>query len=157
MGPTPLTKSSQSKNVPVGMVLDQYTWIFVLSIFAGFVFSFGLGANDMANSFATSVGSKAITIFQAVIIAGIFEFLGAVLLGSSVTSTIKSGIAKSAAFSNAPELLMFGFFAVMVAGATWDLTATRYGFPVSPTHTVSKLSPSWLPRRRDRYHAYSGM
>jgi len=91
---------------------------------------------DMANSFATSVGSKAITIFQAVIIAGIFEFLGAVLLGSSVTSTIKSGIAKSAAFSNAPELLMFGFFAVMVAGATWDLTATRYGFPVSTTHTV---------------------
>jgi sodium-dependent phosphate transporter len=116
--------------------LDQYTWILVLSVIAGFVFSFGLGANDMANSFATSVGSKAITIFQAVIIAGLFEFLGAVLLGSSVTSTIKSGIAKTAAFSGSPELLMFGFFCVMVAGATWDLTATYYGFPVSTTHTV---------------------
>lgn len=62
-----------------------------------------------ANSFATSVGSKAITIFQAVIIAGIFEFLGAVLLGSSVTSTIKSGIAKSAAFSGAPGCFTCSF------------------------------------------------
>lgn len=107
-----------------------------MSLIAGFAFAFGLGANDMANSFATAVGAKAVTIFQAVVIAAIFEFLGAVLLGSAVTSTVKNSIADTSAFENVPELLMFGFFAVMVAGATWDITATHFGFPVSTTHTV---------------------
>ena len=73
------------------LFLEPYT-ILLIAGFIGFFMAFGIGANDVANSMGTSVGSKAITIKQAIIIAAIFEFLGAFLAGGEVTSTIRKGI-----------------------------------------------------------------
>lgn len=72
---------------------DQWLWIVIVGAFGAFFAAFGIGANDVANAYATSVGAKALTIKQAVILAGIFEFLGAVFLGSHVAKTIRKGIA----------------------------------------------------------------
>lgn len=72
---------------------DQFLWIVIVGAFGAFFAAFGIGANDVANAFATSVGAKAITLRQAIVFAGIFEFLGAILLGSHVTKTIRKGIA----------------------------------------------------------------
>ena len=76
----------------------DFTWILVLSFFAGFAASYGIGANDVANSFATSVGAKSLSISQAVYVASICEFTGAVLMGSQVTKTMRSGIADASCF-----------------------------------------------------------
>lgn len=72
---------------------DAFLWIVVVGAFGAFFAAFGIGANDVANAFATSVGAKALTIKQAVVLAGIFEFLGALFLGAHVTKTIRKGIA----------------------------------------------------------------
>ncbi|KAL3158523.1 hypothetical protein ABBQ38_010750 [Trebouxia sp. C0009 RCD-2024] len=115
---------------------DQYTWVFGIALIVAFGAAFGIGANDVANSFGTSVGAKAITIFQAVIIAAVCEFLGAVLLGANVTDTIKSNIAKQAPFVNNPELLMFGMFMVLCTACIWDNLCCHLELPVSTTHTT---------------------
>ena len=94
-----------------------------------------LGANDVANAFATSVGAKAITMRNAMVFAGIFEFLGAFLMGSSVTSTIQSKICDPKAFEEDPEMLMFGMSCVLVGIAVWLILATLYSLPVSTTHS----------------------
>ncbi|CAM9812642.1 unnamed protein product, partial [Sphacelaria rigidula] len=73
---------------------DQWLWIVIVGAFGAFFAAFGTGANDVANAFATSVGAKTLTIKQAVMLAGVFEFLGAVFLGSHVTKTIRKGIAE---------------------------------------------------------------
>ncbi|CAM9874410.1 unnamed protein product, partial [Laminaria digitata] len=72
---------------------DQFLWIVIMGAFGAFFAAFGIGANDVANAFATSVGAKAITLRQAICFAAVFEFLGALLLGSHVTKTIRKGIA----------------------------------------------------------------
>ncbi|CAN0456841.1 unnamed protein product, partial [Discosporangium mesarthrocarpum] len=85
-----------------------FLWIVILGAFGAFFSAFGIGANDVANAFATSVGAKALTLRQAVVLAGIFEFLGAVLLGSHVTKTIRKGIADVECFVDNPPVLMYG-------------------------------------------------
>ena len=82
---------------------------------------YGTGANDAANAFATSVGSKALTIKQAVVLAAIFETAGAVLMGNHVTETIRKGIADYKCFENDPELLMYG--------CMWVIFSVGFGFP----------------------------
>lgn len=94
-----------------------------------------LGANDVANAFATSVGAKAISMRNAMIFAGIFEFLGAFLMGSNVTETIQSKICDPHAFDDEPEMLMFGMACVLVGVAVWLILATLYSLPVSTTHS----------------------
>ena len=94
-----------------------------------------LGANDVANAFATSVGAKAISMKNAMIFAGIFEFLGAFLMGSNVTETIQSKICDPHAFDAEPEMLMFGMACVLVGVAVWLILATLYCLPVSTTHS----------------------
>ena len=79
--------------------LDQYTWILVFAGFLAFFAAYGIGANDVANAYATSVGAKSLTVRQAVILAAIFEFLGAVTMGSSVAKTIVSARARAHAAS----------------------------------------------------------
>ena len=85
----------------------------------GIFMAWGIGANDVANAMATSVGSKALTIKQAILVAAIFEFLGAVLAGGEVTSTIRKGIVDSNLLAGTPELLVFGMLASLLAAGTW--------------------------------------
>ncbi|KAJ3111271.1 Na+/Pi symporter [Phlyctochytrium bullatum] len=93
-------------------------------------------ANDVANSFATSVGSRSLTLFQAVCIAIFTEFGGAIALGAETASTIKDGIIKSALFNSRPDLLMAGFMCALIGSSTWVMYATYMGWPVSTTHSI---------------------
>ena len=98
----------------------------------------GVGANDVANAMGTSVGARAITIKQAIIIAMVFEFTGAWLAGGEVTSTIRSSIIdiESAGFDDRPELLIFGMLSSLLAAGIWLVVASKYGWPVSTTHSI---------------------
>jgi PiT family inorganic phosphate transporter len=98
--------------------------------------AWGIGANDVANAMATSVGSKALTIKQAILVAAVFEFLGAVLAGGAVTSTVRKGIVDAELLSGTPELLVYGMLAALLAAGTWLLIASRNGWPVSTTHSI---------------------
>jgi PiT family inorganic phosphate transporter len=98
--------------------------------------AWGIGANDVANAMGTSVGSKALTIKQAIIIAMIFEFAGAYLAGGEVTSTIRKGIIDPAYFTDIPHLLVYGMISALLAAATWLLVASALGWPVSTTHSI---------------------
>jgi PiT family inorganic phosphate transporter len=113
----------------------QYIYI-GLALAFGFFMAWGIGANDVANAMATSVGSKALTIKQAIIVAAIFEFTGAVLAGGAVTSTIRKGIVDADQLSDSPELLIYGMLAALLAAGTWLLIASRKGWPVSTTHSI---------------------
>ena len=94
-----------------------------------------IGGNDVANSFATSVGAKALTLRQVIVIASICEFSGAMLLGSKVTATIKESIVVGECYEDNPALLMFGMCIVLVGCAFWLIVATWFELPVSSTHT----------------------
>ncbi|MCG7529926.1 inorganic phosphate transporter [Psychrobium sp. MM17-31] len=102
----------------------------------GFFMAWGIGANDVANAMGTSVGSKALTIKQAILIAMVFEFAGAYLAGGEVTSTIRKGIIDASYFVDAPELLVYGMIASLLAAGTWLLVASYLGWPVSTTHSI---------------------
>lgn len=115
--------------------MDIYDLFFYLSLGAGFLMAFNLGANDVANSMASAVGARAITVRQAVFIASILNFVGAVFLGSHVTSTISKGIINPTAISD-PKLIMLGMFAALLAAAVWVLIATLTSLPVSSTHSI---------------------
>jgi PiT family inorganic phosphate transporter len=108
----------------------------VLACIFGLFMAWGIGANDVANAMGTSVGSGAITIKQAVIIAAIFEFTGAYLAGGSVTKTIRKGIIDAQVLSGTPELLVYGMLAALLAAGIWLLVASRFGWPVSTTHSI---------------------
>lgn len=95
-----------------------------------------LGANDVANSMGTSVGSKAITLRQAIIIAGVLEFLGAVLFGGRVSETLATGVVKPEEFIRSPQLFQLGMIAVLVSTGLWLQIATRKGLPVASSHAV---------------------
>ncbi len=107
-----------------------------LAALFGLFMAWGIGANDVANAMATSVGSRALTIRQAILVAAVFEFLGAVLAGGEVTSTIRKGIVDSSLLADTPELLIYGMLASLLAAATWLLVASRKGWPVSTTHSI---------------------
>ncbi len=115
--------------------MDIYDLFFYMSLGAGFLMAFNLGANDVANSMASAVGARAITVRQAVFIASILNFVGAVFLGSQVTSTISKGIINPAAM-NDPKLIMIGMFAALLAAGVWVLIATLTALPVSSTHSI---------------------
>ena len=108
----------------------------VLAALFGIFMAWGIGANDVANAMATSVGSKALTIKQAIMVAAVFEFLGAVLAGGAVTSTVRKGIVDAELLSGSPELLVYGMLAALLAAGTWLLIASRNGWPVSTTHSI---------------------
>eukprot|EP00210_Caulerpa_lentillifera_P005515 g5274.t1 len=114
----------------------EYDWIVTLGGFLAFFTAYGIGANDVANAFATSVGAKTLSISQAVIIAGIFEFAGAVLVGSQVTDTIRKNIADQEEFDDDPEVLMYGMICVLAATGIWLTLACFMELPVSTTHSV---------------------
>ena len=102
----------------------------------GLFMAWGIGANDVANAMATSVGSNALTIKQAIFVAAIFEFLGAVLAGGEVTDTVRKGIVDTGLLENSPKLLVYGMLAALLSAGTWLLIASRNGWPVSTTHSI---------------------
>lgn len=95
-----------------------------------------LGANDVANSMGTSVGSKAVTLKQAIVIAGVLEFTGAVLFGREVSSTLATSIANPDLFSTQPQTLLLGMVAVLISCGLWLQIATSRNLPVASSHAV---------------------
>jgi len=115
----------------------EYATIFIiLACIFGFFMAWGVGANDVANAMGTSVGSKAVTIKQAFIIAAIFEFAGAFLAGGEVTKTIRKGMIDAELLAGSPELVVYGMMASLLAAGIWLLLASRSGWPVSTTHSI---------------------
>ncbi len=111
-------------------------WYLGLAAAFGLFMAWGIGANDVANAMATSVGSKALTIKQAILVAAVFEFAGAFLAGGQVTATIRKGIIDASSVESNPELLIYGMLAALLAAAVWLLVASRKGWPVSTTHSI---------------------
>ena len=114
----------------------RYDWILALTTIAFVCSAFGNGANDVANSYATSVAARTLTMPQVGFLSAITEFVGAVGLGSRVTSTIKNGIISISRFEGRPGALMLAMGCAEVGSACWLLVATGLGFPVSTTQTV---------------------
>ena len=110
--------------------------ILISSAMLGFFTAYGVGANDVANAMGTSVGSKVLTIKQAVLVAAVFEFLGAFLAGGGVTQTIRKGVIDPALFDGNLEILIYGMISALFAAGTWLLVASLRGWPVSTTHTI---------------------
>mmetsp|Transcript_1903 Transcript_1903/g.2970 ORF Transcript_1903/g.2970 Transcript_1903/m.2970 type:complete len:566 (-) Transcript_1903:142-1839(-) len=115
---------------------QQYFWMTIAAGIFGFLMACGIGANDVANAFATSVSAKSVTLKQAVVIAGICEFLGAMLLGASVTSTIKGKMIDTSLYADEPGVLMYGMLTSLVAASFILAVANYLALPVSTTHTI---------------------
>ncbi|MGY9019695.1 MAG: inorganic phosphate transporter [Alphaproteobacteria bacterium] len=112
------------------------THLLVLAIIFGVFMTWGIGANDVANALGTSVGSGAITVRTAIIVAAIFEFAGAALAGGNVTKTIRKGIIDPSQIADRPEILVFGMLAALLAAGCWLAIASVKGWPVSTTHSI---------------------
>ncbi|MDB9474531.1 inorganic phosphate transporter [Dolichospermum circinale] len=110
--------------------------ILVIVALLAFYMAWNLGANDVANAMGTSVGSKAITLKQAIIMAGVLEFLGAVLFGQEVTSTLGTKIANPVLFATTPQTLVMGMISVLLSGGIWLQVATSRGLPISSSHAI---------------------
>ncbi len=109
--------------------------IFLVALLSFYV-AWNLGANDVANAMGTSVGSKAVTLRQALVIAGVLEFTGAVLFGHAVSETLAVGIVNPGLFATAPQVLLAGMVSVLLACGIWLQIATAWGLPVSSSHAV---------------------
>jgi len=118
------------------IITEWGTVFMVMAIIFGAYMAWGIGANDVANAMGTPVGSGAITVKQAIIIAAIFEFAGAFIAGGQVTKTIRKGIIDPSSIAGNPELLVYGMLAAMLAAAIWLMVASTRGWPVSTTHTI---------------------
>ena len=116
--------------------MEHTTLLLTLAACFGLFMAWGIGANDVANAMGTSVGSKAIKLSTAVLIAGVFEFAGAYLAGGEVTSTIRKGMVDATLLSGSPELLIYGMLASLLAAGLWLFVATHFGLPVSTTHSI---------------------
>jgi PiT family inorganic phosphate transporter len=112
------------------------TTFLAIAVIFGLFMTWGIGANDVANALGTSVGSGAITVRTAIIIAAIFEFLGAAFAGGHVTKTIRKGIIDPTLVADRPEILVFGMLAALLAAAIWLMIASIKGWPVSTTHAI---------------------
>ena len=110
--------------------------LFVLACVFGLFMAWGIGANDVSNAMGTSVGSRALTMKQAILIAMVFEFAGAYLAGGEVTETIRSGIVELDVMTNHPDLFVYGMLSSLLAAGSWLLIASILGWPVSTTHSI---------------------
>jgi len=118
------------------IIAEYGTILLALAVIFGLYMTWGIGANDVANAMGTSVGSGAITVKQAIVIAAIFEFAGAFIAGGNVTSTIRKGIIDPTSIANQPEILVFGMLAALLAAGVWLMIASTRGWPVSTTHSI---------------------
>jgi len=116
--------------------MEHSTLLFTLACSFGFFMAWGVGANDVANGMGIAVGSKSLTLRQAVGMAVIFEFLGAMTVGGQVTDTIRGGIINAASVDGMPELLILGMLSSLLATGIWLIIASYFSCPVSTTHTL---------------------
>ena len=120
----------------VELTLFGIPLILISSAMLGFFTAYGVGANDVANAMGTSVGSKVLTVKQAVLVAAVFEFLGAFLAGGGVTQTIRKGVIDPSLFDGNLEIFIYGMISALFAAGTWLLISSLRGWPVSTTHTI---------------------
>lgn len=117
-------------------LLENATMVLIIAGCCGFFMAWGIGANDVANAMGTSVGAKALTLKQAVVLACIFEFAGAYLAGGEVTKTIRKGIVDVDIMAANPDIMVYGMMAALLAAGVWLLVASAKGWPVSTTHSI---------------------
>ncbi|KAI6176322.1 Phosphate transporter [Aphelenchoides bicaudatus] len=115
---------------------QELLWALIVGFIIAFLLAFAIGANDTANSFGTSVGSKVLTLYQAYVLASIFETLGALLLGATVVDTMRKGAIDLKLYENSEKELMLGQIAVLGGCASWVLIATYFNAPVSTSHSI---------------------
>jgi PiT family inorganic phosphate transporter len=118
------------------IILEYGSFFLIVACVFGFFMAWGIGANDVANAMGTSVGTRALTLFQAILVACVFEFAGAYLAGGEVTSTIRKDIIDPTILSGSPDLLVYGMLASLLAAGTWLFIASYKGWPVSTTHSI---------------------
>ncbi|GMF06041.1 unnamed protein product [[Candida] boidinii] len=118
------------------MHLQAFDYVFGIAVIFAFLDAFNIGANDCANSFSSSISSRCLKYWQAMILAAICEFLGAVLAGSRVSDTIRSKILDLNAFESTPAVLMLAMTCALVGSSTWLSIATYIRMPVSTTHSL---------------------
>ncbi|KAK0469022.1 sodium:inorganic phosphate symporter [Desarmillaria tabescens] len=116
--------------------LHQWDYLFAFGTIFAALDAYNIGANDVANSFATSVSSKSLTMLQACMVAALMEFLGGVLVGARVSGTIKNSIVPIDAFQNNAGVQLLGFTVALCCSATWLMIATRNSWPVSTTYSI---------------------
>ena len=150
---------------------NGYLWLLVVGAFAAFFFGWGTGSNDVANAFGTSVGSGALTVKQAILIAAIFEFGGALALGRVSTSTISGGIADIKVFQDEPNgalIYSYGMMWTLILGGIWQGYASSVGLNVSATHSIiagiigfslvfKKNSVLWITDSAEQWPPYQGI
>ncbi|MBN1443171.1 MAG: inorganic phosphate transporter [Planctomycetes bacterium] len=120
----------------VGDAISHPAWITGLAIAFGVFMAWSIGANDVANAMGTSVGSKSLTLMQAIIIASVLEFAGALLIGRHVSDKIRQDIFVPGAFDGIVHLYAYGMLASLLSAAVWMMAATYFGLPVSTTHSI---------------------
>ncbi|PRW32920.1 phosphate transporter [Chlorella sorokiniana] len=118
------------------MVYGAVTWIFACATVVSVFVAYGIGANDVANAFGSSVGAKALTMKQALVVAAICEFGGSVLMGAGVVGTVRKGIADLSYYTSSPDIFAYGMLCAMMATGIWLLIATFWELPVSTTHSI---------------------
>lgn len=118
------------------MYLHQFDYIFAFGLIFAFLDAWNIGANDVANSFATSVSSRSLTLKQAMVIASITEFTGALAVGARVADTIRTKVIKIDQFKDEPSILMLAMTCALIGSSVYMTIATRYGLPVSTTHSI---------------------
>lgn len=118
------------------MFYPQFNYIFAIAMIFAFLDAFNIGANDVANSFSSSVSSRSLKYWQAMVLAAIMEFLGAVLVGNRVSDTIRKKIIKTDTFENDPAVLMLAMAMALVGSSIWLSIATAISMPVSTTHSI---------------------
>ncbi|EER09687.1 phosphate transporter, putative [Perkinsus marinus ATCC 50983] len=115
---------------------SEFLWLVVMGFIVGFIMAYGIGANDVANSFSASVGAKSITLKQAVLLAAVCEMVGVIGMGASVTDTVRKDILNPDYFLYNPDLLMLAMFSALTGAGAWLILATVMSFPVSTTHSI---------------------
>ncbi|KAK3346962.1 phosphate transporter family-domain-containing protein [Lasiosphaeria hispida] len=118
------------------MTLHQFDYLFAIGTIFAALDAWNIGANDVANSWATSVGSQSVTYLQAMTLGGIMEFSGALGVGARVADTIRTKVVDTTLFVNDPGMLMLGMVCAVTASSIYLTIATRLGLPVSTTHSI---------------------
>lgn len=116
--------------------MSPETILIIIALCTSFYMAWNIGANDVANAMGTSVGSGALTLKQAILVAAIMEFAGAILVGSHVTNTVRKGIIDPVIFNSDPNSYIYGMIAALLAAGTWLNIASYKGWPVSTTHSI---------------------